>query len=404
MNKNPSKYQGNELKYLKQVLNSENWSCTAGSWVQNFEKKFAELIGTKYAVAMNSGTATLHAALEAVGVKAGDEVITPALTVIMDTTCILHCGAIPVYADINPNTFCINPEDVAKKITSKTKAIIAVSLYGLPPDYDKLKKIAGNIPIIEDNAQSMLNKYKNQNVGTIGTISSYSFENSKHICTGEGGMVCTDNEILAEKMRKIGGHGFKNLRAEEGRVRLNPEIFQSPNYKRHDIIGWNYRMSEFSAAIGLAQLEQAVNLVWMRIQSAATLIEPMKNSKIFVLQNPDYDCSNSYYTLGVIYNGYQEYGVTWEKFREEFVKRGGDGFFGAWSVPYLEPVMETREFVKRNPDIYEKCNYHRGLCPLAEIIQPKIMQFKTNYRSEDLVKRQALILEQLIKDVEKGTL
>ena len=128
-NKNPSKYLGNEVEYLQKVLNSDSWSSTSGSWCQLLEKKFAELIGTKYAIAMNSGTATLHSALEALGVGPGDEVISPALTVFMDTSATLHANAVPVYADIDEHTFNISPEEIRKKITSKTKAIITVGVY-----------------------------------------------------------------------------------------------------------------------------------------------------------------------------------------------------------------------------------------------------------------------------------
>ena len=133
---------GNELLYLEKVLNSENWSSTAGTWCQTLEKNFASKFDSKYAVAMNSGTSTLHAALEAVGVRAGDEVISPALTVIMDSTATFHANAIPVYADIDPQTFNIDPDDIERKITEKTKAIIIVSLYGLPCEMDRIMEIS----------------------------------------------------------------------------------------------------------------------------------------------------------------------------------------------------------------------------------------------------------------------
>jgi perosamine synthetase len=129
--KNPTKYLGNELKYVEKVLNSESWSATSGNWNQALEKEFAALYGSKYAVALNSGTSTLHVALEACGVQEGDEVISPALTVVMNTTATIHANAVPVYADVNPDTFTIDPEDIERKITPKTKAIMVVSLYGL---------------------------------------------------------------------------------------------------------------------------------------------------------------------------------------------------------------------------------------------------------------------------------
>lgn len=401
--KNPSKFLGNELKYIQQVLNSENWSCTAGTWVQEFEKRFAEKLNAKYAIAMNSGTSTLHAALEALGVKAGDEVITPALTVIMDTTAILHCNAIPVYADIDPVTFTINPFDVKKKITNKTKAIIAVSLYGLSPDYDKLKEIAGDIPIIEDNAQCVLATYKDKLLGTIGEFGSYSFENSKHLSCGEGGMLITNNEELATKARKLAGHGFKNLQAIDGRVRMNPDIFQDPNYKRHDVLGWNYRMSEFLGAIGLAQLERVDELIDLRRQSAKLFIDIL-DPEWFQVQESYYKADNDYYTLAVMYKGddFINQGPCWKDFRKKFIELGGHPVFAAWSVPYLEPVILTGEYKNRNYEIYKDVKLSEIYCPVAESIQPKIMQFKTNYRNLDIAKEQSIILQKTIQYFKRG--
>ena len=396
---NPSKYLGNELNYLEKVLNSENWSATAGNWNNTLEQAFAKKFGAKYAVAMNSGTATLHASLEAAGVGAGDEVISPALTVIMDSTATIHANAVPVYADVNPETFNIDPEDVERKITLKTKAIIPVALYGLPADMDPLMEIAEkhDLIVIEDNAQCFLSKYKGRMTGTIGHFGSYSFENTKHISCGEGGMVITNNEKYAELVRKIGGHGFKNLRAEEGRVRLNQDAFQNPNYKRHDTIGWNYRMPEFNAAVSLAQLERLDELVKLRVDSASIFIEIMEECDYLTPQVTPSGYTNSYYTLGVIYDGAKKIGVSWEDYRKEYVKQGGDGFYGAWSVPYLEPVIADRSFVRRCPQIYEKVHYPKGLCPAAERIQPKIMQFKTNYRDLELAGMKAEALRRTIK-------
>jgi len=401
--KNPSKYLNNEIQYLKKVLNSENWSSTAGSWCQELESRFAERFESKYAVAMNSGTSTLHSALEAVGVGAGDEVISPALTVIMDTTATIHANAVPVYADINPLTFNIDPKDIRKKITDKTKAIITVSLYGLPCDMDEIMNISHefNIPVIEDNAQCFLSTYKGRLAGTFGHVSSWSLENSKHMSCGEGGIITTNNENYAQMARKVAGHGYKNLGASYGQIKLNQSVYQNPHYKRHDEIGWNYRMPEFNAAVALAQLENLDEKVDLRIKTANMFIEEMNSSNFIFAQHTPKDRTNSYFTLGALYNGYEELGVSWEQFREKYVSFGGDGFYGAWSVPYLEPVMAERRFVKRYPEIYESVYYERGLCPVAESLQPKLMQFKTNYRSIDLAKEKAMALRKTIKYFEK---
>lgn len=397
--KNPSKYLGNEIEYLKKVLEGESWSATGGSWTIGLEQKFAKTIGTKYGVAFNSGTSTLHAALEAVGVEPGDEVISPALTVIMDSTATIHANAIPVYCDIDEKTYNLDPDKLEQLITPKTKAIIAVALYGLSPDYDKILAIAKkhNIAVIEDNAQAVLSSYKGKVLGTIGDIASFSFENTKHISCGEGGMILTDNEVYAERCRKLGGHGFKNLRAEDGRVRLNQDVFQNPNYKRHDTLGWNYRMPEFTAAVAYAQLERVEELVKMRQDSAKLFIEAMEGCEYLTPQYTPNGYVNSYYSLGVTYDGMDMIGVSWEDFRKKYMELGGDGYYAAWSVPYLEPVIADRVFAKRLPQIYESVKYEEGLCPVAEKVQKKIMQIKTNYRDSELAKKKAEALYKTIQ-------
>ena len=396
---NPSKYLGNELEYLRKVLEGESWSSTGGSWTIALERAFAEKFGVKHAVAFNSGTSTLHAALEAVGVEPGDEVISPAITVIMDTTATLHANAVPVYADVNPKTFTMDPADVARKITPKTKAIITVSIYGLSPDMDPILEIANKngIPVIEDNAQAVLSYYKGRLLGTIGDVASFSFENTKHISCGEGGIIISNSEATAEMCRKIGGHGFKNLKADEGRIRLTQDVFQNPNYKRHDVLGWNYRLAEFNAAVALAQLERVDELVDLRIKSANIFIDVMKSCDYLIPQALPEGYVNSYYTLGVVYEGASSIGVSWEDFRKAYVEAGGDGIYGAWSVPYLEPMVANRQYTKRCPWVYENISYSHGMCPVAESLQPKIMQFKTNYRDISLAKKKAEILLKVIR-------
>lgn len=397
---NPSKYLGNELKYLSKVLEGEAWSATTGSWVHGLEAEFAKIIGARYGVAANSGTSTLHMALEAVGVQPGDEVISPALTVIMDSTATIHANAIPVYCDVDEKTFLMDPTDFERKITPKTKAVIVVALYGGVPDYDEILQIARrhHIAVIEDNAQAVLSRYHGKILGTIGDMSSFSYENSKHISCGEGGMLLTDDEQLAEKARKLGGHGFKNLKADEGRVRfINKEMFQNPLYKRHDALGWNYRMPEFTAAVAYAQLERVEELVRLRQKTAEVFMDAMSACDYLTPQANLPDTVNSYYALGVFYDGDKSIGVSWTDFWKTYVELGGDGFYGAWSVPYLEPVIAERLFVARLPQVYEHVSYHAGLCPTAEKIQPKIMQFKTNYRDLTLAEQKAEILKKVIK-------
>jgi perosamine synthetase len=414
--KNPIKYLGNELLYLEKVLNSESWSSTSGTWVKTLEEAFAKKHGMKYAIAANSGTSTLHAALEAMDIRPGDEVIVPPLTVVMSTTSVIHANAIPVYADVDRDTFNIDPVDVEKKITPRTKAIQAVAIYGLPPNLPKLREIANKykIGLIEDNAECVLSKVACENVceeckngcireeklsGTFGDFSSYSFENTKHISCGEGGMLLTNNSEYAERARKLCGHGFKNLGPSEGRVRLKAEVFQNPNYLRHDELGWNYRMPEFNAAIALAQFERVEELINLRVKSAEIFIDSMKDYDFFKPQLTPPGYTNSYYTLGVVYEGQEETGVSWNEVRKKYVENGGDGIYSCWATTYKEPVIRDGKYKYRYPEIYQNLQLEKSNCPNAEYLQKRIMQFKTNYRDLDLAKKKADIFRKTLKQL-----
>lgn len=386
----PSKYSGNEMEYVKQVLESDARSGTSGGWNQRLERLFIESFGMRFAVAHNSGTSALHACLRAAGVSAGDEVISPALTVIMDAFATLYQGATPVFADVQPGTFNIDPEDVRRRITRRTKAIITVSLYGLPADLDPIMEMAAehNLTVIEDNAQCLLGMYKDRLAGTIGHMSIFSFENSKHLSVGEGGMVILNDEMLAERVRKYGGIGYKNLTATGGRIRLDEDVFQDPEYKRHDCLGWNYRLTELCAAVGVAQMERADEIVKMRQDVAHLYEEAIGGSKWMIPQEVPEGYTNTFWTYAVRYEGLAALGVSWQVFRRTYMNMGGDGIYAAWSIPYQEPALKD-------------LGYKLGLCPVAEELQPKLMQFKTNYRDFELARRKAEALRKTIRHFER---
>ena len=179
-------------------------------------------------------------------------------------------------------------------------------------------------------------------------MASYSFENSKHMSCGEGGMLITNNKNYALAARKIGNHGFINQTAEEGSRKLNQTTFQNYKFKRHDQIGWNYRLSEFNSAIALAQLEKLDELIKLRIKSAELILEVVKDCEFLIPQNTPKSYTNSYWSVALKYEGEKMIGVSWEEFQKKYLNLGGDGFYGAWRVPYLEPVMSERNFVKIN--------------------------------------------------------
>jgi len=314
------RFSGRELEYVKEVLDSGFGSSTSGTMNQRLERAFAERFGVRYAVTFNSGTSTLHAALAAFGCGPGDEVIVPALTVISCASAVLFNNAVPVFADIDPETFEMDPDDVARKITPRTKAIMPVALYGTCPDMDRILEIARkhNLRVLEDCAQCVLGSYKGRLVGTIGDVASFSFENSKHLSTGDGGIIITDDENLAVRIRKYSSLGFRNLGAGEGRVRLTKDMFQDPHFKRHDTFGFQYRLPEVCAALGLAQLERADYFIEMRQTMAKRLIETIGDNPLLRPQRTPEGCVNTYWTLACRFEG-EDYGIPWQEFRRRYV-------------------------------------------------------------------------------------
>jgi perosamine synthetase len=347
-----------------------------------FEKAFAEKVGARYAITFNSGTSTLHAALDAVGVGAGDEVITSPLTVVCNGNVILAQNAIPVFADVDPDTFNIDPADVERKITPRTRAIMPVSLYGLPCDLDPLMELARkhDLFVINDAAQAHMAEYKGKPIASIAHISSYSLENSKHITTGDGGIVVTSDEALAVRMRKMGSLGYAALTSGDGRIRLNKKIFQDPAYRRHDSYGCNYRMPEVAAALGLAQTERMDHFVGLRLKIAEMYREAIADAPYLVPQKNPPGFFNTYWCYAL---KYEREDVSWYDFRDQCMAYGGDGIYAAWALVYEETLFSSGEFKKRAPHYYRDVSFPRGICPVAERIQPRIMQFVNNYGSPE---------------------
>ena len=232
--------KGNELMYVTECINT-NWISSQGKYVKKFEEQFSKRHNNFDAVSVSNGTVALHLAFESLGVSAGDEVIVPNFTFVASVNSILFSKATPVLVDIDPLTLNIDCGLIEKSITSKTKAILVVHLYGLPCEMDEISKIAKayNLLVIEDCAESLGSKFDNQIVGTFGDASTFSFYGNKTITTGEGGMVLFKNSDIAEKARVLRDHGMD----------------KSKRYW-HNFVGYNYRMTNIQAAIGVAQFEQ----------------------------------------------------------------------------------------------------------------------------------------------------
>ncbi|MDF2842311.1 MAG: Pleiotropic regulatory protein degT [Herbinix sp.] len=387
---------GNELTYVKEVLDSEFRSSKGAVMMQRLEKAFCEKFGVKYAISCVNGTATLHAILEALNITVGDEVIVPPLTMSSTTFAVLQANATPVYADVDWDTFLITADSIKKCITSKTKAIITVSLYGLSPDMDAIMELANrhHLYVIEDNAECMLGTYRNRKVGTLGHVASYSFQSSKHITSGEGGMIITDSLEIAEGVRRVNSLGYAGVGASKAKI--TKQTIQDPDYERHVSMGWNYRMPELCAAVALAQFEQVELLVSRRSEVAKLYLETIKDTDWLIPQkvSDEYECT--YWTF-VVKLEHPE--ITWKEFRDQFAAFGGDGIYAAWKLSYLEPMMRNRKLLKRERFISRRNlhKYKKGLCPVAEYLQGKLLQFKTNYWNLEAAKAQMQILKKTIQ-------
>lgn len=400
-NKEGWRFKGNEISYLKDLLSKDFAAGDASTYNEKLENLFAKKHKQKYAITANSGTSTLHMALNAFGVGHGDEVILPALTVTLCGFAIWQCGATPVYADVNKDTFLIDPEDIKKKITKRTKAIMVVHLYGLMADMTSIKKIAkdNKIYILEDSAQCFLGKdEKNRISGACSDVGSWSFENTKHITTGDGGIVTTNNQKIAEKMRKFASAGYKNLTAKTGRIRIDRNKFQNPNWFRHDMFGYNYRLSEICAAVGLAQLERINFFLNKRRKMGSLFLEVIKSSKCDMLipQKVSKKQFHTYYTFACLFNG-KKYGITWEEFRLKFMSFGGDGIYAAWKLVSDEkPFKDGRLKGLRSGSMKISNSYGWGDTPIAKELQKNLMQFTTNQNTFLEMLKQKKALEKTI--------
>jgi len=261
-----------ERDQVLEVLDSGNISTfiaspgknfLGGKKIREFEKKFSSKIGTKYGIAFNSASSALHAAVASVGVQPGEEVIVPPYTFTSTATCTLMHNAIPVFSDVSQDTYCLDPTKLQDVTSNLTKAIIPVHLFGHACEIDELISFAkkNNLRIIEDCAQAPGGQYKRKNVGTFGDCSVFSFQETKNMMTGEGGMLLTDDDEIASKARLVRNHG------EMVAPSMDKRTYTS------EILGWGYRMTELEAALGVAQVDKLDYLNEQRIELCKYLAE-----------------------------------------------------------------------------------------------------------------------------------
>jgi len=382
-----------EKKYVLEVLENAFQTSKNSIYNNQMEKKFSEIFKCNYSIGHVNGTATMHTALQALGVKPGDEVIVPPLTMSSTSLAVLQNGSIPVFADVDKDTFNIDPESIRKVITPKTKAIITVSLYGLSPDYDPIMQICKEhgIALIEDNAECFLGEYKGKYVGEFGNFASFSFQASKHLTSGEGGMLTTNDQELANNARRFSSLGYAGVSASKGKI--TREDIQDPNYSRHVSLGFNYRMSELQAAVVLGQLERIQELVQIRLDVAKLYNAAIAGSKVVTRQAEPEGYVNSYWSYSMVLNT-DKPETEWYRFRKAYLGAGGDGYYAAWKLSYREPYFQ--DDVQKIEGVWQ--NYGLGLCPTAEYLQARMIQLKTNYWDLEEAKVQAEILHKTVNN------
>ena len=283
-----------ERKNINECLKT-NWISSEGKFVREFEDKFSKYNKRKFGIAVSSGTAALEVAMKSLNLKKNSEVIIPAFSIISTALCVIKSKLKPILVDCDKETWNVKSEDIIKKINSKTSAIIITHIYGLPVDLSKIIKIAkkNNIKIIEDAAEVIGLKYKNKICGSFGDLSTFSFYANKHITTGDGGMVLTNDKNLYLKCRSLRNLSFSN------------SYFDRYN---HDDIGWNYRMTNLQAALGCGQLKNINKIIKKKREIGNMYYKYLKDNNSFILQtNKTKYSKNIYWVFGILLNRNSKY-------------------------------------------------------------------------------------------------
>jgi len=373
LSKNLKPYQSmavDEKKAVAEVIESDCLSGFYGSWEEGFlggpkiiefEEKWSDKFKSKYSISVNSNTSGLYASVGAVGTSPGDEFIVPCTTMSATAMAPLVYGAIPVFADIDPKTFCIDVKSIENLVTEKTKGIIAVNLFGHPAELHKLRSIADRkkIYLIEDNAQAPLALENEKYTGTIGHIGVFSLNYHKHIHTGEGGICVTNDEELATRLRMIRNHA----EAVVGPAKINDLT---------NMIGFNYRMTELSAAVGLVQLNSIEKHVGIRKDFAESLskkIETLPGLGIpFVRSN----CSHVYYNWALKFSE-ETVGITRSTFTKALQAEGFPCNEGYVEPLYMLPIFRDKKAFGKSHYPFNLTNrsYNYNMCPQAQNLYEK---------------------------------
>jgi dTDP-4-amino-4,6-dideoxygalactose transaminase len=344
-----------ERKELNGVLESGDWWY--GAKVEEFEKQFAEFHGAKYGITCTNGTAALEASLLALGIGAGDEVIVPPLTFLATASAVLRINAVPVFADVEADTGCLDPIEAEKKITDKTKAIIPVHFAGYVADMDRFNALASKykIHIVEDACHSWGSQWKGKGTGALGTCGAFSFQASKNICSGEGGIILTDSEEVADNCRS-----YINC----GRGKDTP-------WYEHFVLGGNLRMTEFQAAILLGQMTRLEKQTLQRMRSADILAAELKRIPGIILLKDDPRMTRRAYHFFSFRVDLETMGIGHKKFIEALQAEGVQA-----SLPYPHPLYKNPLFLRKGngaqycpvscPYYGREMDYGKVCCPITE--------------------------------------
>jgi len=378
------KFTEEEIQAVVEVLKSGELTLTAkGKYTKEFEEAFAKFIGSKYAVAVMNGTAALHVSLRAVGVGPGDEVITTPYTFVATASSIVHQNAIPIFADIDRETFNIDPASVEEKITDKTKAIIAVHLAGHPAEMDDLMKIAEEhgLIVVEDAAQAIGAEYRGRRVGSIGDIAAFSLYVSKNITTGEGGMVTTSSEEYWRKAQLIRHHG------------------QTASY-HYEEIGYNYRMTELQAALGLAQIKRIDELNERRKEIAKIYADILENEDTLILPTSKPYVKHVWHIYNILLK-LEKLRVNRDKIVQALRSENIPVSIAYPSALYLEPAFQKLNGHGKGcpwscPFYGKRISYTKGMCPNAEWVSERVF---TLFTMPSLTDEQAIKIAEAVKKV-----
>lgn len=323
---------GNEEKYVLECIRT-GWISSEGPFVQRFESEMSKYVHRRYGVAVSSGTAALDIAFSAIGIGPGDEVIMPAFTIISCVQQVLRSGATPVFVDCDLKTWNMDADQVRTAISKRTKAILMVHIYGLPSDVDAILEIADahNLIVIEDAAEAHGQFYKDRPCGSFGGISIFSFYANKHVTTGEGGMVLTDNEEYADRCRSL-----RNL------------CFEEHQRFMHKSLGWNYRMTNLQAALGVAQLEQLPKFIERKKRMGALYTKFLQDidGVQLPLERTDY-AENHYWVFGILLS--PNLGLTAATVMKRLAERG------IGTRPFFFPLNKQPVILDNSDDRDQEC-------------------------------------------------